>query len=70
MGARRTGSDLPLVLTVKEAAAVLRVSPSTLYEHVHRYFATNGREGFPAVRLGRRVLVPRDLMEKHLNGMS
>lgn len=59
--------DLPLVLTVEEAAAALRLSRSTAYELCSRYEATNGREGLPVVRLGRRMRVPRHALERLLN---
>lgn len=51
--------ELPLALTVAEAAELIRVSPSTVYELIHRYRATGGAEGLPAHRLGRCLRVPR-----------
>ena len=55
---------LALMLTVGEAAAVLRVSRTTAYKLVELNRATSGREGLPHVRLGGRVLVRRvDLAE-------
>ena len=49
-----TSSDeLPLLLTVDEAAKVARVSRATMYEMVHI-------EGFPAHRFGRTIRIPRD----------
>ena len=50
---------LPLMLTVEEAAKVLRVSRTTAYKLVQEYRATGGRTGIPHVRLGARVLVRR-----------
>jgi len=51
--------ELPLALTVAEAAELLRVSPTTVYELIHRHRATGGAEGLPAHRLGRCLRVPR-----------
>ena len=45
--------QLPEVLTVEEAAAVLRIARGAAYELTRVYRATNGREGLPVVRLGR-----------------
>ena len=47
-----TSDELPLVLTVEEAARVLRISRGAAYEAV--------RTGeLPAVRIGRTLRVPR-----------
>ncbi len=51
------------VLTVPEAAAILRISALKAYEH-----ARNGR--LPSVRLGRRVLVPREALDQFLAGAT
>lgn len=50
---------LPLVLTVSEAAEVLRVSRSTAYKLAEEWRATNGRTGLPVIELGRRLVVRR-----------
>ena len=51
--AEKTGSN---VLTVPEAAHILRVNRNTAYEAIRR-----GQ--LPAVRLGRRLVVPRAALE-------
>jgi len=51
--------ELPLALTVAQAEELLQVSPSTIYEQIHRHQATGGAEGLPARRLGRCLRVPR-----------
>ena len=43
--------QLPLILTVAEAAKVARVSPGTMYQLAHS-------DGFPVVRFGRAVRIP------------
>lgn len=50
---------LPLVLTVSEAAVVLRVSRTTAYKLAEEWRATGGRTGLPVIRLGRRLVVRR-----------
>ena len=50
---------LPLMLTVSEAAAVLRVSRTSAYKLAEAWRATHGAAGLPTVRLGSRVLVRR-----------
>ncbi len=49
------------VLTVEEAAKILRISRNSAYEAVKR-------GDIPSVRIGRRVLVPRTSLEKMLRG--
>ncbi len=46
-------ADTRLTLTVEEAAKLLGVSLIKGYELAHS-------EGFPAMRLGRKLLIPRD----------
>lgn len=53
--------DNPLVLTVGEAATALGISRA--YELVARH-------ELPAVRLGRRIVVPRRALEQLINGVS
>ncbi len=55
----RSVDELPIALTVAEAAAVLRISRTTLYELIRRWHASAGAEGIRAVRLGRQLRVPR-----------
>lgn len=59
-----TLDGLPLMLTVDEAASVLRISRTTAYKLVEVHRTTAGHSGLPHVRLGGRVLVRRvDLAE-------
>ena len=52
--------DLPLTLTATEAAAVLRISRSKVYELTHT-------TSFPAIRIGTRVVIPRDKLVEWMN---
>lgn len=50
---------LPLMLTIDDAAAVLRISRTTAYKLVQLHRTTGGRAGLPHVRLGSRLVVRR-----------
>ena len=51
-------AELPLLLTIRQAAKVLDVCPAKAYEMAHRYEAT-GCEGLPVIRLDKLYRVPR-----------
>ena len=51
----------PHVITVEEAAELLRISRNTAYEAVKR-------GEIPSVRVGRRILIPRISIMKMLGG--
>jgi excisionase family DNA binding protein len=57
--------DSPL-LTVSEAARVLRVSESALREWMRHH--RDGQPRVPHVRLGRRVLIPREWVDGVIAG--
>lgn len=59
---------LPLVLTVAEAAAVLRVSRTTAYKLAEEWRTSGGRSGLPVIRLGRRLVVRRVDLAQLLEG--
>jgi len=52
--------ELPPVLTVPEAALVLRISRSAAFRQAERFRLTEGREGIPNYQVGRVLRVPRD----------
>jgi hypothetical protein len=52
-------TGLPLMLTVGEAAAVLRISRTSACKLAHEWRASRGATGLPTVRLGSRVMVRR-----------
>jgi hypothetical protein len=54
-----TFHDLPEVLTVEEAARVLRIGRNAAYEQAKRWTETGGSEGLPVVHFGRSLRVPR-----------
>jgi len=52
-------ADLPLMLTVDEAAHLLRISRTSAYKLAHEWRCTAGASGLPTVRLGSRIMVRR-----------
>ena len=50
---------LPIILTVKDAAAVLRIGRSKAYEMAATYTSSGGTQGLPVLRLGDLLRVPR-----------
>lgn len=52
-------AELPLMLTLAEAAAILRIGRSSAYEEANKYEASGGRLGIPVIRIGRLFRVPR-----------
>ena len=59
----------PLLYTVEEAAALLRISRTLAYEMAGQYVASCGQAGLPVIRLRKRLRVPRwALLELALHG--
>ena len=59
--------DDPLgVLTVEEAAVVLRIGRGAAYAAARRWRATAGREGLPVIVLGRSLRVPAARLKQML----
>lgn len=55
----KPGNSGSLLLTVAEAAVQLRIGRTLAYELANVYLETGGREGLPAIRIGRCLRVPR-----------
>ena len=58
--------DLPELLKVEEAAAVLRISRGAAYQQARIWRATGGREGLPVVVIGRTLRVPREALRRRI----
>src|SRR5581483_8401341 len=56
-------AELPDLLTVEEAAELVRIGRTAAYQLTRRYLATDGAEGMPVRRIGRQLRVPRELLE-------
>lgn len=54
--------ELPVVLTIEEVAAVLRIGRTAAYEQARRFEATGGALGLPVIRVGRCLRVPRSAL--------
>ena len=54
-----TLAGLPIMLTVGEAAEVLRISRTSAYKLAEEWRTSKGTTGLPTVRLGCRLLVRR-----------
>ena len=52
--------DLPLMLSVPEMAAALGISRAGAYELARS-------EGFPALKIGNRIVIPKDSLQKWVN---
>lgn len=59
---------LPLVLTISEAALVLRVGRTTAYKLAEEWRTSGGKSGLPVIRLGRRLVVRRVDLAQLLEG--
>lgn len=60
-------ADLPEVLTIDEAARVLRIGRNNAYSLAREWLATGGAKGLPVVKLGRSLRVPRAALQRMLD---
>jgi hypothetical protein len=58
----------PDLLTVEEAARVLRIGRTSAYALARRYLRSNGAEGIPVRRVGHLLRVPRHGLEELVGG--
>lgn len=54
------------VLTVEEAAAILRISRNAAYAAARQWRATGGETGIPCIEIGRTLRVPRSGLDRLL----
>lgn len=57
-------NDLPPLLTVEEAAKVLRVGRTKAYAMTREWRSSGGRSGLPVIDLGSVLRVPRRALEE------
>ena len=60
-------SAMPLLMTVEEAARVLRVGRSKAYDMAAQYTKSGGLEGLPVLRMGDLLRVPRPALCEYVN---
>ena len=60
MNEMKSYDQLPLTLSAEDVAAVLGISRTNAYALLHR-------EDFPTLRIGKRLLVPRDRFIRWIN---
>ena len=58
----------PDFLSVREAAAVLRIGKTSAYDLAHEFVHTSGESGLKVFRVGRQLRVPRTALEELLGG--
>jgi excisionase family DNA binding protein len=57
-----------LFIGVEDAARLLGISRSLAYDLANQWIDSGGRTGLPAIRLGRRLLVKRTVLEQWATG--
>jgi hypothetical protein len=65
-GTRTLLCDRPILMTIEEAASILRIGRTAAYEQARIWRETDGREGIPVIYFGRTLRVPRAALEKLL----
>ena len=58
-----SANDLPLCLKVSDVAAAMSIGPVTAYNLVKS-------EGFPRIKLGRRIVIPKDAFFNWLHNQT
>ena len=62
-----TETDEPAeVLTIDEAAAILRISRNAAYAAAREWRRTGGKAGIPCIEIGRSIRVPRIELDRFL----
>ncbi|MFW5987863.1 MAG: helix-turn-helix domain-containing protein [bacterium] len=56
---KKTLDDYPVTLQVREVAEILRINQTKAYELAKR-------EDFPSVKLGRRIIIPKEAFKNWL----
>ena len=59
-----SGEGVPVLLTVEEAGALLRIGRTKAYAMAREWRETDGRSGLPVIDLGHVLRVPRPALEE------
>ena len=59
-----SGNGVPVLLTVEEAGALLRIGRTKAYAMAREWRETDGRSGLPVIDLGHVLRVPRRALEE------
>lgn len=62
-GTFKSYEDLPLMLSVPEMGAALGISRAGAYELARS-------EGFPALRIGTRIVIPKDKLQEWVDNQT
>ncbi len=65
MSATETNA-LAEVLTIEEAASILRISRNAAYAAARQWRTTGGKTGLPCIEIGRTIRVPRADLDRML----
>lgn len=65
-----TATELPEVLTIEEAARILRIGRNNAYALAREWLASGGAHGLPVVKLGRSLRVPRTALQRMLDAVA
>ncbi len=66
-----TETDAPAeVLTIDEAATILRISRNAAYAAAREWRATGGKTGIPCIQIGRTLRVPRNELDRMLGNSA
>jgi len=63
-----TDEGLPDLLTVEEAAEILRIGRTKAYDLARQWRSTNGESGLPVLDFGNLLRVPRHALETMVGG--
>lgn len=55
------------VLTIEEAASILRIGRTAAYAAARQWRASGGSEGLPCIEIGRTLRVPRAALQQMLS---
>ncbi len=58
------------VLTIEEAAAILRIGRNAAYAAARQWRATGGKSGIPCIEIGRTLRVPRADLDRLLGHLE